>query len=161
MSGTGCRLFRRSWLVTGIVATASVAGVALLGGCEEDPGPLRQSDSLGTTVTPAQATTGPETGAGEVPSEEAYTGPYDAELMAVGVGTGRTRTVLLRNRGKRADTYWIAVYPPSAARVSTSSVHLRPDEAATITVMISTHPFVVRVLSGGRKGDDIAYLQVP
>ena len=70
-------------------------------------------------------------------------------------------TVMLRNKGRRADTYWIAVYPPSAARVSTTSVRLRPDEAATITVMISSHPFVVHVLSRGRKGDDVAYLQVP
>ena len=80
--------------------------------------------------------------------------------MSVGVGTGRTRTVQLHNRGRRADTYWIAVYPPSAARVSTRSVRLRPDEAATITVMITTHPFVVHVLSRGRKGDDVADLLV-
>ena len=143
------------------MATSCLTGVALLEGCEEDPGPLRRSESLGTPATPAQATTGNESGAAEPPTEASYTGPYDAELMRVGVGTGRTRTVQLRNTGRRSDTYWIAVYPPSAARVSTTSVRLRPDEAATITVMIATHPFAVHVLSRGRRGDDVAYLQVP
>ena len=158
MSGTVLR-FRWSWLVAGLLATSCLTPVALLGGCGEESVTVR-SDSLGTSVTPAQATYGDETGAGEGPTEAAYTGPYDAELMSVGVGTGRTRTVQLHNRGRRADTYWIAVYPPSAARVSTRSVRLRPDEAATITVMITTHPFVVHVLSRGRKGDDVADLLV-
>ena len=140
------------------MATSCLTPVALLGGCGEDSVPV-STESRGTSLTPAQ-TRGNDTGAGQGPTEAAYTGPYDAELMATGVGTGRTRTVQLRNRGRRADTYWIAVYPPSAARVSTRSVRLRPDEAATITVMISSHPFVVHVVSRGRKGD-VAYLQVP
>lgn len=146
--------------MTGLMASSCLAPVVLLGGCGEESVSV-PSDSLGRSATPAQVTSGNEAGAGEGPTEAAYTGPYDAELMAVGVGTGRTRTVQLRNLGRRADTYWIAVYPPSAARVSTTSVRLRPEEAATITIMISSHPFVVHVLSRGRKGDDVAYLQVP
>ena len=57
------------------MATSCLAPVALLGGCGEDSA-YEPSESLDTTVTPAQPTSGNDTGAAGTPTEPAYTGPY-------------------------------------------------------------------------------------